>query len=188
MYLNLKCPSCGQSQRLSDELLGKKMTCASCGASFRAAYPKPDVAVHPSTQANRARPVQTVSDRSTRAQESTAPPPVPEEPVSSLHAARPEATVSDERGGQPPWVYAVLGGGVAAIVLIALAFLAQSLRSRRSIRYPDPAADVALGVASAARPGSLPQPVGRPPAPAVKPAAPPASSTPGAAAPSSRRS
>jgi hypothetical protein len=188
VFVNLKCPSCGQSQRLSDELLGKKVICASCGTGFRATYPNPDAAMDASPQANRPRPAQTISVRSTRAQESTGPPPVPQQPVRAARAARPDASVRDERGGLPPWVYAVLGAGAAATVLIALAFLAQSLRSRRSIRYPDPAADVAVGVVSAARPGSLPQTVGRPPAPAAKPATPPASSDRGAAAPSTPRS
>ncbi len=108
MPVNLKCPLCGQSLRMPDEVLGKKVTCPTCDGRFRVS-------------------------------QGSSPPP---------EAMPAGASKGQERGGLPPWAYAALGGAVAAVVLVGLALVSRSLGGAASSRYPDPSADVILGVAS----------------------------------------
>ena len=41
MPFKLKCPSCGQSQRVPDDALGQKLNCTTCGATFRVPSSRP---------------------------------------------------------------------------------------------------------------------------------------------------
>ncbi len=114
MVLNLKCPSCGHSQRASEEVLGQKIVCPSCGAGFRvsALKPRADAPAPPAIQP----------------QASAAPGPAPRPPQprpqpmpvhgGAVPAGAPTAGPSPSL---PPWIYAALGGvGVLALIGVVL--------------------------------------------------------------------
>ena len=137
MSLNVKCPSCGQAQRLSDEVLGQKVACPSCGAGFRVAAPKPAAGTDPAKATSRARPL-AASDAP------PAPPRAPGGAAESIAAPKTvgvRATASAKRGGLLRWVFAAAAGG--AVVVIAVAVVIRSFGGSAASRYPDPALDVA---------------------------------------------
>ena len=154
MFLNLKCPSCGHSQRVSDEVLGTKVTCPSCSKGFRVGSAKPGPTGDQAAAGNIPRPAAAVSETPPSSPQRQARSEVPRESVPSQGLASGNAASNANRGGLPPWVFAVLGGG-AVTVLAAVAVAFQALRGSASAPFPDPAVDVTLGVASAAgqRPG-----------------------------------
>jgi S1-C subfamily serine protease len=132
MILNLNCPSCGQTQRVSDEMVGAKMSCSSCGAGLRVAAPKPSGSADPAPESNRAQPASTDYDPS------LLPPQIRAQPAVRSH-----------RHGLPLWVFASLGGAAAMVVVgIGIGVLVRSLGGRRASRLPHPAVEIARGVAS----------------------------------------
>ncbi len=151
MIVNVKCPSCGESQRLSDEVLGQKLSCPSCGAGFRVAAPKSGASAQPASKPPQARPAAPRGSR-----------PAPD-------IARPAPTGAAQPGGPAPWIYGIAGGAAVGI-LLAVVVAIRSLGGSTSSGFPDPSEDIALGVASQA--GTPPAPVAAaPPRPAVLPTA-----------------
>ena len=147
MILNLKCPSCGQAQQVTDEVLGQKLTCPACGVGFRVSAPKPRATSNPESA------TYPILQEPAALETSPRPSPAPIRPVAARvsdpsPASRPSGpAASPNRGGLPAWAYAIAGGmGVAALIGIAIA--GRTLLGSGSTRYPDPAADIALGVAS----------------------------------------
>jgi S1-C subfamily serine protease len=186
MPIKLKCPSCGHTERVSDDVLGKKVHCSSCGAGFRVAAPKPSASAAPAPAATGARPGATIPEPSADPAEYAVVP--PEDPVlppvvlvprSSPVIPKPRPSLSQKRSGVPPWVYAA-AGGAGVMVLIVGAVLIRLLGGFGSSQFPDPSVDVALGVASLSGPQS-PQPVAAPPAPVSNSLV--AATAPGAVAP-----
>ena len=158
MPVNLKCPSCGQPQRLSEEQLGQKVNCPSCGVGFRVSPRKSSPPANPAPAATPSQAGATVPDASPRPPEPQVRPAVAQGSCRSPDVATPGPAVSPRRGGLPTWLYATLGG-VAVMALIAIALVLQSFGGSRSSPFPDPAADIALGVASGSQPSPT-QPVG----------------------------
>jgi S1-C subfamily serine protease len=157
MMLNLKCPSCGESQLLSDEVLGQKVSCPSCGAGFRVNARKPNLAADPAPAVTPPRPAATIPDPSPRAPQPQVRPAVTRQSKPSPAVETPDPTGTIRRGGLPTWAYAALGC-VAASALVATAFVFRTLGGSSSSPYPDPAVDVAIGVASGSGPSPA-QPV-----------------------------
>ncbi len=127
MLLNLKCPSCGQSQRASEEIVGKILVCPSCGGSFHVAGPKPGAITPPARPEARSR--QTAIPA-----ESYRNPPRPR--ATSVPSQRldppelPDAFRSDRplREGLPPWIYGALGSA-AVLTLVSMVILVHSFVS-----------------------------------------------------------
>ncbi len=180
MPIKLKCPSCGHAERASDDVLGKKVKCGACGVAFRVAVPKANTSADSANTAAETRPEARVPEPTADAAEYAIEP--AEEPVQpvvprapkpspamkpSPAAQKPRPAESPARGGLPPLAYAALGGAAVA-ALIAGAVLIWFVRGSGSSQFPDPSADVVLGVVSALGPQSVqpvPEVVATPPAP-----------------------
>jgi S1-C subfamily serine protease len=154
MPIKLKCPSCGHSDRVSDDVLGKKVTCPSCGTAFRVAAPKPSAAAQPAPAPTQPRPPAASPDPFPGSTEYAVEPAIapvlskPAPPVSSPRpTASPPAAAVPKSGGLPPWAYAAMGGG-GVTVIVAFALLIRYLGGSGPTRVPDPAAEVAVGAAS----------------------------------------
>ena len=173
MVVNVKCPSCGESQRLSDEVLGQKLNCPSCGAGFRVAAPKSGAPASP----HRSRP-RPDPDRSTPTHPRAAPGPpggppgLP--PGPGLRPTRSDRRPSTRRPGSLDLRRRGRCGGRGPLCRRARD---PDPRRLRFGRLPDPAADIALGVASPAGlpPAQIAAAPPRPSQPAVTPTAAPTS-------------
>ena len=158
MAFKLKCPSCGHSQRVSEEVFGKKISCPSCSSTFRVPVPKPAASAAAAPAATETPP----EDSGYGLVPDPVPAAVKKAPAPKLELIfdDPDLTESKPRGGLPIWALAAAGGaGFLVLVLIAGVVLIRFLVSAGSSRVPDPAADVALGVASPS--GSQAAPAGR---------------------------
>lgn len=108
MLLNLKCPSCGQSQRASEEIVGKVLLCPSCGGGFHVAGPKPGAVSPLALPEGRSRQT-TIPDLPYRN------PPQPRTPSAASRRLEPpelpetHRSASRRREGLPPWIFGALG-------------------------------------------------------------------------------
>jgi S1-C subfamily serine protease len=172
MPVKLKCPSCGHSQQVSDDVLGKKVRCPSCNAAFRVAAPKASASAAAAVAG--ARPEATEPEPSPDPTEYEVGPAVapivaklaPEFVKPAPVSARP--AVKPQRAGVPPWAYAAMGGG-GVMALVVAGVMIRFLGGSSSSRYPDPGLDVVVGVASVsglepaetvAAPAAEPKPIG----------------------------
>ena len=149
MPVKLKCPSCGHTQQVPDDVLGKKVRCPSCSSAFRVAAPKSGASAEPAAAATEYEVGPAVARVVAK--------PLPEFAKPAVLTSRPAAT--SERAGLPAWAYAVMGGS-GVMALVAAAVLIRFVGGATSSRYPDPSVDVVVGVASVsgqpAEPGAGP--------------------------------
>ena len=127
MVLNLKCPSCGHSQRASEEVLGQKIVCPSCGAGFRVSAPKTREADAPAAPVDPA-----ASGEGSRARSASASTSAPGDAGPGGRPSRRARPAAGPSASLPPWIYAALGGvGVMALIgVVLLARLAHGHRRR----------------------------------------------------------
>lgn len=154
MLLELKCPSCGYTQRTSDAVLGRTVLCPSCGGAFPVARPPSAAApaLPPRPRPAAPPPLSSSASASSPAASSSAPsralgfpgPPTAADPSGRSSATR-KAPAGG--GGLPAWAHAALGGA-GMLGLIALAVLFRSM--------------VASGPSHPAGPGIWPEPGPRP--------------------------
>ncbi len=184
--ISLKCPTCGQTQRLPDEVLGQKINCPSCGAAFRVGSAKPaapgaGAAPAPAPAATVTLPPVAPSTTTALPAASPAPsmastpPPAPppgafDQPVPArkVKPSRPDPAEEQPRG-LPAWAFACIGAA-AALVIGGIGTLGWVYFGSRPAKVPDPSIDVIQGVASSS------------PAPATTPAALPVATVPGSQA------
>ncbi len=172
MPVKLKCPSCGHSQQVSDDVLGKKVRCPSCNAALRVAAPKtsaPGAAAVAGARSAATEPEPSPDATEYEVGPAVAPvvtKPAPEFVKPAPVSARP--AVKPERAGVPPWAYAAMGGG-GVMALVVAGVMIRFLGGSSSSRYPDPGLDVVAGVASVsglepaesvAAPAGEPKPIG----------------------------
>src|SRR5262245_14180152 len=122
LILNVKCPPCGEPQRLSEDMRGQKLTCPSCGVGFRVAAPKPAAPTDPAAP-----------------KPAPARPAAPPESRPSPASTRPDPAEAPRHGGLTPWIYGVAGGaavGVVVAVIVAIRGLGGSGSSPAG--FPDP--------------------------------------------------
>ncbi len=156
MPIKLKCPSCGHSERAPDEILGKKVSCPSCGAAFRVAAPKSSDSFDRVPTPPEARSAAAAFHLAPDEQEYAVGPPVAPTPELAPKVESSPPPEAPPREGLPTWAFAAMGSG-GALVIVALAVLISYLAGSGSVRFPDPAVDVALGAASLSG-TQLPQP------------------------------
>ncbi len=163
MLLDLRCPSCGYTQRASDAVFGKTVMCPSCSGTFP--VPRPSAPIEPKR------------------------PPLPAGPprleAATARAGAPEGQrkAVPRREGLPPWIHAAIGG-TGALILVCFIILIRSLAapgttSGAGAGHP---ADAGRGGdrdrTAAATPEPAPAPAARPaPAPEPGPAGPATLST-----------
>ena len=163
MLLDLRCPSCGYTQRASDAVFGKTVMCPSCSGTFP--VPRPSAPIEPRR------------------------PPLPAGPprleAATARAGAPEGQrkAVPRREGLPPWIHAAIGG-TGALILVCFIILIRSLAapgttSGAGAGHP---ADAGRGGdrdrTAAATPEPAPAPAARPaPAPEPGPAGPATLST-----------
>lgn len=171
--ISLKCPTCGQAQRLPDDVLGQKILCPSCGAVFRVGPAKPAGVGAGAVPAPSAPPAPSMVSSPTAAAPApsmaSTPPPAPPPgafgqpvPVRKPRPSNPEPAAEEPRG-LPAWVFACIGAA-AALVIGGLGTLAWAFIGSRPAKMPDPSIDVIQGVASSS-PAPSPTPVALPVAP-----------------------
>jgi S1-C subfamily serine protease len=112
----LKCPSCAQVHRVSEDVLGAKIVCPHCGRGFRVAGSKPRTSSD--SLAPVARSQRPVDLADTYELEDVPQPPIRSViPAKSSPPAEPRVSGSD-RSSLPSWVYA--GIGAAAVLVVGL--------------------------------------------------------------------
>ena len=155
MSLTVTCPSCGRSEPVPDQAIGKKIRCP-CGVIFRARG-----SIEPSARARPGppRPRTESSDPYSPPRRSGRKPPprVPDwsdaivqpasdseidagwESLPELPARR--HTGKGTRGGLPPWAYPAMGAGAfVSLGLVVILFLASGSTSTRPPEPHDPLA------------------------------------------------
>ena len=155
MSLTVTCPSCGRSEPVPDQAIGKKIRCP-CGVIFRARG-----SIEPNTPARPGPPrrrTESSDPYSLPRRSGRKPPPrVPDwsdaivQPASDSEIdARWESlpelparrhTGKATRGGLPPWAYAAMGAGAfVSLGLVVILFLASGSTSTRPPEPHDPLA------------------------------------------------
>jgi S1-C subfamily serine protease len=123
----LKCPACSQTQRVSEDVLGTKIACPNCGASFRVGSPRPRASASSAAAAPIPRTQPAGDSADVYQLEDLPEPPAPPSRQIPKITAPAEATSSTKRrasssgSGLPPWAYAIFGG--AAVLVVSLAFI-----------------------------------------------------------------
>jgi S1-C subfamily serine protease len=164
--LKLKCPACGEIHQVPDDMMGKKIACRSCNATLRVPAAKPTAAGDVGSASLR-----TDSGTNSPAETGYSLEPEPQAAVAATAAPRQRPTVTEDtpkpaktrpqptdvpaRGGLPAWIYGSIGAG-AVLVLAAAALLIRSFAGSAPARYPDPAVDVVLAIASPTAPEPAP--------------------------------
>jgi S1-C subfamily serine protease len=150
--VKLKCPSCGHTQQVPDEVLGKKVRCPACAAVFRVSAPKAiAVAAAAATGAQTEATIPEPAPDPTGYEVGPAIAPVVAKPAPEFvkpAVLSPRPAEKPKRGGLPAWAYAAMGGS-GVMALIAAALLIRLPGGATSSRYPDPSVDVVVGIASA---------------------------------------
>lgn len=123
MLLELKCPSCGYTQRTSDAVLGRTVLCPSCGGAFPVARPPSQSVPALATPPRPAAPPPLSSASSSSFAVAF---PAPRASTAGDLAARSSQKARTGAGGLAPWAYAAIGGA-GMLGLVALVILIRSL-------------------------------------------------------------
>ena len=152
MLLNLKCPSCGQSQRASEEIVGRVLLCPSCGGGFHVAgsKPRPGSVAPPALSEARSRPAAIPPEpyrNSPRPHTRSASPRRldPPELPDSVRSSPPR------RESLPPWILGALGSAmvltIASMVILVRSFVSaapgQPSNGTNAVSRTDPQPDAA---------------------------------------------